>query len=323
MSSQHENRILSLFQEILPERIRNQNIYHYTGHIGMLGIVTDGCLQASSVTTLNDSGEIRHGLSIIKDFIYSQPNTLPISKLVRTWSDAAEAMIDEFIGNSYIVCASTLKDAQPLFLLYGSYSVEFNTDISLTKVQRDYGDLGLNPEFKLGWQKVIYDKNEKIKLAQALHLRLLNMAQQELATNRSHSYSFAQQKMAIDCIYQLAIYFKEESSSHEQEVRLYGRAKETNSAIKFRVGKYGIIPYIEVKAYHRIFRKHQIDDIPTDFNTSLRKPRQTKSNFPILRILIGPGLIYPKTAKVGLEIALQNFNYKGVNVELVDTTRLP
>lgn len=293
-----------------PDLTDKKIIWHYTKVGAALGIIEGRALHAASISLLNDSGELRHGMSVIAAYWEREDASDRASRIVKAWFNKAKNEIQESrIQNSYVVSASESGELQPLFLLYGSYAIGFNPANELTKELVDInGEYVLGANFEFGWRKVIYSDRGKNEVSARLFEELLTLARGEIHTEpveNCETCSFAQ-----DCIFQVAVYFKEKSSAHEREVRLYGRAKETGAKVKFRTSTYGVVPYLEVKP-----RRLYPDDAEKEFN------------FPIRKINLGPGLIAPESAKVGLQVALDTNSYhyldKPIEVKILSTTRRP
>lgn len=302
--------MLSEFMDLIQLELTSESVvWHYTRAPGALGIIEGKSLHAASISLLNDSGELFHGIDVIRQYFRDKPTDLPQEKLTSSWfRHAAESLVEAKVRNSFVVSASESGELQPLFLLYGSYAIGINSRAGLTKDLADVGaEYKLDPSFEFGWRRVIYAQDRKLIVCQQLYAALIELA--KLDSDLRFNKNCERCLLAQEAIFQVAVYFKEESSSHEKEVRLYGRAKETSAKMNFKTSTYGILPYLEVTA------------------KPLTAAQGERLNFPIERINLGPGLLASQSAKIGLELALETYRYKSgsgpVIVNILRTTRRP
>jgi len=305
----NESAFYKFMDEILSEeRVNSEIIYHYSSAGGMLGLLKDRALQASSISMLNDSGELRHGIDILSNVWKSKLGLGRKSEVLARWMSLAKNQLStRQIPEAYIACGSLSGDLQPLFLLYGSYAVGFSPQSELTKEIGDGSeDVNLAPEFRFGWRKVVYQKSEKVRLGEKLFDKLTLLSESENVHDDDIKCDLC--NFVLDCMFQCAIYMKDSSSMHESEVRLYSRPKRAGAKIDFRISNFGITPFVKVV-----------------YMGEKKGKNLTLLHFPISEIRLGPGLLDPQSAKVGLETALEALGYstpgKRVVVQIDPSTR--
>lgn len=293
-----------LIEEVLPPRYDGL-VWHYSSADGLLGILRGQALWASSITQLNDTDELEHGLQLIEDtWRASKKRSIRHRGTISEWiQDARAKVMGSERLDSYLVCASTLGQSQTQFLMYGSYAIGINGAYLLEKRPAESppvaGDAA-SGAFDLGWRPVRYEWRAKRAHIDKLFQSLVALAVIAEAATKHDPDAY---EAAIECIIRSAIYMKHESFEHEQEVRLYGRAKATNALVDFRVGKYGIVPYLTVELGKELQR--------------------IVGRFPVVQINVGPGLGERESAKAGLGIALERLGYEHVRVEDYAASRRP
>jgi len=180
--------------------------------------------------------------------------------------------------------------------MYGSYVIGINGAIELMKrgaTTLPVGAYTRSGAFDYGWRPVRYAWSEKRTHIDNLFTSLAALA--GIAESAQPAHEPDVYEAAIECIVRSAIYLKDESFAHESEVRLYGRALATNAEVNFRVGEYGIVPYLTVE---------------------LAKDRHPAvGRFPVQHINMGPGLREREAAFAGLSVALDRLGYGHVTVD--------
>lgn len=287
-------------EKIMPKRYTDGLIWHYTSAEGALGIISEGALRASSVSLLNDAAEIEHGISLISsEWQRNRTNQVFNSEFISNLLEfTSNRLAASEISDSYVACASTQGESHSEFLLYGSYAVGFSPITPLTKLpntdfrSRTSENVG---DFRVGWRLVIYDDDKKLKLIQKLFIVLTRLA--KFCQHPQYEPDCDACIAAYECIIRCAVYMKHQSFTHEREVRLFGRARKTDARVEFRVGDFGIVPFMTIR------------------------PLENTKTFPISQINLGPGLIALSSAKVGLEVALHHFKQDHVEIRNVASSR--
>jgi hypothetical protein len=148
-------------------------VYHYTNGTGLLGILDNRCLWASSPLALNDTSEFSYGLGVARSVWrdWQAAHSLPDWKA----DVVARALSDEHLGTvrdrAYFISASRIDDSLNQWQGYAGrlgYAVGIKTDeyLALLASEDSRGDaawrnLPLAGEMMAGWYDVIYEQDEQ------------------------------------------------------------------------------------------------------------------------------------------------------------------
>jgi hypothetical protein len=284
-----------IYELVLPPLVQSQLVWHYTDGAGLLGILQDGALRATSVLMLNDSVEFRHGADLIAqrwpEVANGYAHGVHIGHLLHT----AAAVLP--MQDLFVVCASTEGNSLSQFRAYGSYAIGLNPAMQLRARlpeggPTDYPERG-NDEiyadlaFEDGWRPVRYLAVEKQD-----HIDRLFAALERLCTEwPSHPDTVGRANALAQVWYnQTVAYLKHEAFVDEREVRLTGNLNRDSRGVKLRAARLGIAPYVEVEV------------MP---HPGMRRPRAA----PVREVRIGPGLVDRGAALAGAEYAAKKLGY--------------
>ena len=266
-------------------------LFHYTNAAGLLGILRSRSLWATHFQSLNDASEMHYGMKQVRDLIN------------------AKKEIDE---KRFLLSAMGLLDAA--FIPVGTpYVVSFCPVGDLLSQWREYGDRGSG--FSIGFDfielsgifgtgtsvlKIEYRPNVQLEiLSDTLDAAwsILQLWESKCGQQRfTLSLPSAEGTIEDHCRWQLVSLllgecatFKNPGFREEQELRLV-RLGEGDSPRKFRTGRFGMVPYIE-----------------------LSPPSGQK--LPIKKIMQGP-TADPTAAGGSVQMLLEDYGYADVSVEV-------
>jgi hypothetical protein len=290
-----------VFDLVLPPKVQQAPVWHYTDGGGLLGILQGGSLRATSVLMLNDSVEFRHGAELVASLWaevsgnYSRSNQM--SDLL---GRAAEVLP---LQSTYVVCASSDGNSLSQFRAYGSYAIGINPEVPLRArlPNRDSDDSGIEPiyadaAFEDGWRPVVYSAVDKRHHVVRLFDALERLCSDWPADQDGVGRAFALAQVWYN---QSVAYMKHEAFMDEREVRLTGNLPTNSPGVHLRAGRLGIASYVEVEAIPPIAQSGH-------------------SKAPVSEVRIGPGLTDPLAAKVGTQLAFEKLGY-GAQVVLLES----
>lgn len=246
--------------------------WHYTTAHGLIEIVTKHRLWATSAAYMNDRNEIRSGRKALGDAIDAR--TSPLEK----WQLDQLKSIGVFRSpnplQTFLLCGSEEGDSLTLWRSYGAggeaeYAVELDPDTSLYPViQHDadshpYPPPGWEVELEYGQngeEFVAYDPDEAYAYGGQWGLvRYLTptsgTAKKELedlisqlrkpAAPDSHVFPFILDYIAGP---EPTALWKDPGFKDEREVRVMWHVNPWWKLVKYRPGRFGVTPYIEVAA---------------------------------------------------------------------------
>lgn len=232
--------------------------YHYTNAAGLIGIIQNSCLWASSPVGLNDLVEFTYGVDVIAEVCKSWPKD-GLSELQRRYLAALSIgePIKRHFESVYYVSASASSDSLSQWRNYSGrlgYCIGIDTTVQLAVVdgggtsrtgenyERISGVMG-------GWYDVVYNSDQQQKLIWDFISESLRGVDEaygpELMVSRDSGF-----------LATLASTMKHATFAEEQEIRFVA-SKLQDMHENFRAGDFGVIPYVEVaKATDR---RHFID----------------------------------------------------------------
>ncbi|MFT3927845.1 MAG: DUF2971 domain-containing protein [Myxococcales bacterium] len=265
-------------------------LYHYTDVRGLIGILEHGCLWATNSLYLNDSSESLYPLLVLDQAIDDC--------LKGTHNAAARRLLEPFKGQwvttqfaFYVACFcedGNLLNQWRVYAPNDGYSLRFNTGELLQ------GQEEARPRHHFSLIRVVYEEDEQRALLDELLGIVVKYAETHFPDDGDVDKSDKALRVYIhQPLLRLLLAFKHPAFKAEQEWRLVcGESGPWNGA-KYRVGRYGLTPYIE---YGR----------PLPSGT----PRAT---LPISGVLHGP-TANRDVAGHALHGLLQSFGYDGVEV---------
>lgn len=244
-------------------------VYHYTSISSLLAIIETGTLLATEATSMNDLGEIRHGMSVIGSeldrVVAAGGPHAHAAQMLRNFVPADHETIAEGI---FALCASTDGDDANQWRLYGDrghgVAIELDTRQELTllstgepmpdhrsddlQLDTDFFDTRLEDQVRVSpWQQVVYTaaaagavKDLVDYYAAALREWNegpgLDASKQEQA---DHLFNHPQ-GMGSEEVGSLASLIKSDGFVGEREVRLIA-ARVSPGHVMFRTSRVGLV----------------------------------------------------------------------------------
>ena len=235
---------------------RPTSLHHYTTADGVIGILGNNLIYATSAQFLNDYTEGVFGLMIAKDVILSMTNTTRHFFEQTFLTNALSKLnANDIRGKVYVACFCETRDLLSQWRGYGmagGYSLDFNTAHMLKL--RDLRGRELI--------KVLYDPSMQQQIVKSLIQRYL-AAFREVFKLDDGNFALAVRldgpphpalvemdrivsALLVELVY-LAAFFKSPTFQEESEWRLVTyRPHEQFGKLKFRSTRGLIIPYIEI-----------------------------------------------------------------------------
>lgn len=290
----------------IAQMTKHSVVYHYTTAAGLLGILDSRTLWASSFQALNDTSEIRYGVTRIQESLtrFTLDHDLKAHGLL---DELVKALEDDVLQRElFVLSASHNADSLGLWRNYsdGGYAIGLATEFlgQVTTSPLDGAPASI-PNIRFsgmaqGWQDVLYDTTEQDALVHATFSHLLNGALRE--PTGSISINAARLSLAM-----LACRLKHPAFADEAEVRVTFDRLPTVST-QYRSGSAGLVPYISVGA--------------SAVNVEPSKRRAFTANppglLPIRSLRCGPDDPVGSARRVGIATrALQDFGYPDATVD--------
>lgn len=221
--------------------MENCTLGHYTSPVGLMGIIR-GSLWATNIRYLNDDQEFKHAVELIKEI----SSTSLISKdhpdygRKEEFVDALQGKLEslQFVYPDYIFTASFSEKTDLLSQWRGycpnnnGYCIEIDIGSLLKLVQTSF------PQARI--LKCLYDDKEKAKQIKELLNKHWNRYKKSGQAAKKFVDSLTPELLT------LASHFKHSSFAEEAEHRIVVEVDGNDDPIRFREGKYSIIPYIEL-----------------------------------------------------------------------------
>lgn len=229
----------------------NKEYGHYTNQAGLLGIISDEALWATNIKFLNDEHEFQHALDLIKDII-PKSNIKTGHRDFETYKLYIEELKEQLESlNSYkseSIFTLSFSEKTDLLSQWRGYCPDNNGFCIILDVERLFEKTkSLYENTRL--VKCVYEEREKEKQIK----KLLNRYWSEyLVKSRKKEVI---EKLSTE-IMLLASYFKHSSFSEENEHRIVIILEYApDNDLKFREGKFSIIPYLELPASRELIKK--------------------------------------------------------------------
>lgn len=283
------------------------SVWHYTNGEGLLGILRNDAVWASSAATLNDSREIWEGVEALEKRLrwWRKQGEIDSRQADFAKSNLAQAVQALKQHRVFVVSASLASDRLSQWRGYGgeqSYAVALDVNrplrpLSETPILRDSAAVVPGP-----WMKVAYGKSkfrEQIDAASRLLLNLAPVTGEDEATLAGHPGIL---------LWRILPYLKHKSFREENEARLCHivppeSALRHEPALNFRAGRRMPIPYLDLGAHIR-----QDGD---EFFKYWARNREAK--LPIRKVIIGPGH-YDWARENAVRALLDRYGYEHVKI---------
>jgi len=222
--------------EKLMQESPNTLLCHYTTLSGLIGIVDSKCIWASSMHYLNDSAELKHAFSLIQAWLelHLKHERGPCNDLYGALLEALP-LFSEF---QIFVCSfSALGDTLSQWRGYCPNGIGCSIGFSPDMIKRQSSKQG----FRL--LRCVYDVDEQKAICEEVLTRACKIANEE---KREELRRSAVVDNFFPSFMQIAAAIKNASFAEEQEWRLIGGPFAIeHPQIRFRAGKYAVIPYFE------------------------------------------------------------------------------
>jgi len=314
-----------------------KNAWHYTTSQGLIGMLASHRVWATSAAYMNDSDEIRAGREALHRAIEKHEPPLDkwqIQQLSRMGVSRTGRPDDLFL-----LCASTDGDALTLWRSYGigseaEYAVNFDPRVSLLPIQQN--DAESHPEpVPPGWIEdsyehthdgerfMAYDPDRPYSFggdwAEVVYLRPTSTAaQEELASllkllRKPDKVNARVVPFFLDYLAgpDPTVRFKHPGFEDEDEVRALWTVSPWWRFVKYRPGRFGITPYIEVGASDGA--RHEAERESKDFMRA-----EEVGRLPIRSVRIGPTRA-AKEAEKSLRMLLDAHGYGEVKIQRSST----
>lgn len=206
-------------------------IYHYTDINGLLGMISTGKIWATHISRLNDSNEYHHGIKVVIDCVRT---TMPT-----TSKPLIEKLLSEFEKvETYVASYSTQHDLLSQWRSYSGKKIGYCLGLATN------GIATLDNSTPL-LEAVIYRDNQ----AQQIISKMLNHVDAYLQNNQFGEVEIGFLLGIVGTtLANLACTIKHPKFEEENEYRQFYQPDTTSLQLehKFRIGKFGLTPYIEV-----------------------------------------------------------------------------
>jgi len=248
-----------LIDAVLPERLRNETVWHYTAPAVADLVIQNRSFWASSVVTMNDRAEMLYGMNLVTHRWESQRPESAFADRIGTWIErAARNLSDERRADSFVLCASLDEDSVAQWSRYGYCALGIATERLMTKVPKEVADGGrLAPTFTTGWRRVIYDAPGQEHHTRRLFAVLETLCESEESLRGDADTAI--DRIGMECILRSIVYLKHIAFESEREVRLYGQAGPTGAWVVPHENVFGQSTHIMVRTSAQ---GHTGDDLP-------------------------------------------------------------
>lgn len=227
--------------------------WHYTNTSGLLGIFDSGRLWASSLQSLNDMSEGKHGLEVVR----RAWGTIKNAPLPEGFFDCISNALDEEAmaevrKSVFLISASTHPDSLNQWMHY-SGSDGFAIGLGLDAVWRPVQKFGatqppplFGTHLREGWYEVIYDQSAQDQLAEDV-LKWLADNWRTLPDTKSSTNKEAGVASARHIINSIVFLLKHPAFSDEREVRYVCAISEKEAhAVSYRAVGNRVVSYLPV-----------------------------------------------------------------------------
>lgn len=311
-----------------------EGAWHYTNAEGLLGIITNNVLWASSAAFMNDEQELIKGQTLMGDKIKNSSSSNQQEKQhIRDLLD----LIEDPERQDFILSASELSDSLTMWRNYGreavSYAVCLDKRVSLAPLVKeqhvdtnvfpfaddDYYDPFLdaaclpngetetflvdNPDRHVfthneTWENVIYDFQHQIEITNKIIRDYIEAQSRDTNTNRLEDLI----GLTKSRIRRELSLIKDRGFADECEIRRhYSFVQPRWKFVDYRASPLGITPYISLTA------KNSEASLKGEFG-AFDEYETEAHRLPILAIRIGP-CRYPDLAETALRAFLNEHSY--------------
>ncbi|NUJ89176.1 hypothetical protein HOW07_14275 [Plantibacter sp. MCCC 1A11337] len=295
------------FNDALPDKLVNGQLWHYTAARGALGILEHRSLRLGPVQMMNDEGELDYGLTLLGNRLQQRKPEIVAR------CPAVEAEVESiyrfarngYVQHLYVGCASIEPESLSQIRGYGEYILGINAEVKLQlcvpEQNVDHDRTRPDPYFTRGvfvseWRPVVYGDIKARELIDrvidSVVAATCSDLEREQEFGRRSSLADAARMIAATQFVACAAFLKHPAFESEHEVRVLASVPIGSRVVALRPGKYGITPYVTVEAVSRE-RRDSLEEMSF-----------------INAVKLGPGDTDSTTALFGLERALEHLGYQ-------------
>jgi hypothetical protein len=298
----------SRLEPVLPPAFDGGWVWHYTDAAGVLGLLTDNAIRASSISSMNDSGEFQHGIELIAEQWRTHRHEYEHADEMDQILIQARARLRP--ADAFVVCGTTLGKSLSQWRAYGSYAVGINPAAKLQVrrgskhgpplVQWSSSTEQARVATRTGWRKVLYDPTEKAEYVTRLLVELNRLAPDYRGDGSAKSQ--ATFRLLMDLYFCAVAYLKHEAFADESEVRLFVHYYAEAEGVYLRPGRLGIVAFVLVETAQKL--------VEEDPGEQPAQARYSQLRFPLAAANLGPGGPNAAAAFEGLKLALVRSGYE-------------
>lgn len=238
----------------LPKQVEKDTlVWHYTSAEGLLGIVENNSIWASSPTVLNDLSEIQYGVNIFREVWRDLRETDIPKPCVKYVDEVMDFDFEaELEATCFIASASSEGDLLNQWAHYagrGGFAVGIDTAVELVCRGKEgsYARFSGNRTVYEGWFNVVYDRNEQCKLARELLLFIASTTPGNEKTWQDKLGEWPRFVSGSRWFIQASVaHMKDSVFSAECEIRYISALPRGDSAL-FRSASGNIVPYCSLE----------------------------------------------------------------------------
>ena len=210
-------------------------LFHYTDANGLLGILQSQKIRATNFSFLNDSTEVRYGLSVIRKVLndLADETRVPVGSIEEALFAYAE------LSDLYVACFTKQPDDLNQWRGYGPldsdrYALGFRTEGLRLRL-----DSAPRASVKTYFSQIEYSLDTQLNMIQSVIAA-------RLSVTRSSGRSRTPWSIALELL-ELAATFKDSSFWHEQEWRVIVNSVSRNEVpVNFGVRAGRLRPYVNL-----------------------------------------------------------------------------
>lgn len=279
------------------------DLWHYSDAGGFIGIVSTHSLWATSLGSLNDSAEYKHGREILDRLVAEVLDSRFVHPIQKEYLKGIVEISDTTATRPglYVLCASLAAHSLAQWRAYGgshghAITLDPKGKLAILSPERRENTTDTIPH---GWRKVLYDAAEQEKLI----LEALSFVAFDAPIDgRKASASIEEDRSNALVLNEVLAHCKEPSFAEEQEVRVLVQAP-TPTAVRFRHGATGVTPYLVLTG---------TSDVGV-------RPTPEAAALPIRGAVVGPFTDRAASAE-GTVALLSSAGYEEVPVEISTST---
>ncbi|MGZ8237954.1 MAG: DUF2971 domain-containing protein [Methylobacter sp.] len=226
---------------------QQKELYHYTTHEGLLGILNNNQMWATHIEYLNDSTELRYGLNLAKEELNNRYKQASDDKEKEKLNCLLDEIDSHSFGNISVSCLTEERDLLSQWRAYGGkgsgYSIGFNVT-NLIKLAISNGYNLVKVEYDLENQKKIMSKFIAESLIEDFNTNPGRCMPERINDDGIKVTSFLVFATGGDFIknlYSIAPCLKDPTFKEEREWRLISKIHPKDAC--FRINKAMLVPY--------------------------------------------------------------------------------